>query len=465
MKKTNIIIAFGLIVLILASRFLNLTFQGLWFDELYVMMVSNPQNSLHDIMQYMKMEFHPPFHFILCNVAFKLFGYSDLVGRVISAIIGSFSIVAIYFLGKEIRDKKLGLLLVIFTLVNPYHLYHSQEVRMYISLFLFCILSFLFFLKAIKTNKFFHHTLFVIFTTLMIYSHYFGAFIILAYSVYFLIIFIKKDQKKTAFGLFISLLTIALLFAPYLGFVFSSATREHWMQLPELWYFFVYLYDYVGKEPVSALTYLTGLGLFIYKWAKNKSTDSINLIIILMLIMVYGVSYIVSIYKPLIQLRCTFVGLPIVILTVVLGIETLNIKFRKFIYPIFIISAIVNVLFINKYYTKHTKENFREMTLLMANQDSIPLILSHYDIFYNYYFEQIGSKNRAINPKDSIPEMLLKDKSTFVILNAHDNVNLMTLPEDYSELINYINLTYKIDTIVYAPYRKAENATYYIKNN
>ena len=70
---------------------------------------------------------------------FKVFGYTTFVARLFSAILGILSIYGINILGKELINKKVGLISALILTINPFHLYFSQEARPYILLFLFSI--------------------------------------------------------------------------------------------------------------------------------------------------------------------------------------------------------------------------------------------------------------------------------------------------------------------------------------
>jgi uncharacterized membrane protein len=463
MKLTHKIGLVVLVVIAIVSRFYNLTYQSLWFDELYVMNVANPENTLQDIMVYMQSEFHPPFHFFLSYFTFNIFGYNDLVGRSISAVLGIIGIIAIYFLGLEIRDRRLGFIMAVLTTVNSYHIYHSQEIRMYITLFCVSTLSVLFFLRTLKSNKTQPFVIYVLFTALMLYTHYYGVFIVIAQGIYFLTLLYEKQTRATAKRVFWALLISSILFLPYIPFILSTANREHWIGIPPIWFFFVYLYDYVGKDPFSATVYIVGIYMFFTLIIKNKTRDSSHIILLYIFVSVYILSYAITLFKPIMQLRCTFVALPFLIAMVSIGIDKFKPKIANALVVLLVLSSALNILFISKYYTKRAKENFREITEIILTEKPNGVYFSHYAEFYNYYFKQNMSHNVVVNPILMNPDSILNNCDSFIILNAHDNVNIMTKPHDYRHLIEYINTRYTVDTIYFSPYRKGENAVVYKK--
>jgi uncharacterized membrane protein len=67
-----------------------------------------------------------------------------------SVLIGVLGLVAMYALGREVGGRKAGLAACFFTAINWFHILYSQEVRFYGLLFLFTVLSYLFFIRAYR---------------------------------------------------------------------------------------------------------------------------------------------------------------------------------------------------------------------------------------------------------------------------------------------------------------------------
>ena len=145
----------GAIILVLfvafVLRYWNLNYQSLWLDEVHTMIESDPDTTWEYLYAYLKtIDVHPPLHYLMQKVVFIVFGHTAYVARLFSVVAGTLGVAAIYFLGKEILNKKLGIIVAVITAVNYYALYYSQEARNYIFLFLFATLSFLYLLRLIK---------------------------------------------------------------------------------------------------------------------------------------------------------------------------------------------------------------------------------------------------------------------------------------------------------------------------
>jgi len=97
--KNNRLLLFLILLLGGILRFYRADFQSLWFDELIVMNTSDPVNSFADIISTLRRNIHPPLYYLTINPWFKVWGYTDLAARLISAVVGILGIWAIYSLG------------------------------------------------------------------------------------------------------------------------------------------------------------------------------------------------------------------------------------------------------------------------------------------------------------------------------------------------------------------------------
>jgi uncharacterized membrane protein len=477
------IVLVAIIVLAVLSRLYNLTFQSLWLDELYTMSIADPGHSIKDIMAYIKTDFHPPLHYIIAHLFFKIVGFNDFSGRLLSALIGILGVIAMYLLGKQIKDKRTGILMALLTSVNYYHIYYSQEIRMYILIFLFSALSGLFLLKALNRNKSIDYVYYTFFTSLLLYTHYFGILVLAAEVLYVLFVFKEKPTFSATRKVAIALVSIMLLYLPWIPHLLMTGSRKHWMGTPDPWYLFVYLYEIVGKDPVTALLFLTGLFLFLKDFFRSgnelpTSKKPKSLLIILMLFSIFILSYFISLVKPILQLRCTIAALPFLIAAVVLELDSFKTRVSHILFSILVISAFINIIFVKKYYSTITKENFRDVSAIVAKTSPNGNFFSHYALYYNYYFKQLNSRITVKYPGTNDPSAILDHSQSFIYLNAHSDkfdaggaeqllqgmitgVDVMT-PEMYQGWTDYIVTHYTRDTIYQVKESSTENAAVYL---
>jgi len=118
----------------------------------------------------------PPFYYVLANYWTKIIGLSESKLRFLSVIFGVISIYFIFLIGKMIFDYKVGLVSAFAFSINYLHINYSQEARTYSLVVLLTLLTVYFLLNALKQKKALYWIAYVLSSTLLIYTHYFGVF-------------------------------------------------------------------------------------------------------------------------------------------------------------------------------------------------------------------------------------------------------------------------------------------------
>ncbi len=226
LKGKVIYLLIGIILLGVALRLIGLNFQSFWLDEIYSMNGSDPSKTVAEVIEYSKTD-QPPLYFLLLHFWLKFFSFNDFYGRLLSAAIGITGIVAMFFVGREFKDIKTGLITSFLTAINYFHIYYSQEARFYSLLFLMSALSYLFFLLSIKRQKAIYFTGYVVFTTLVIYTHYYGlvAFASQGILFIFLMIYYKKPARLFVY-VGTSAIIVMILISPWITILFRIARRN-----------------------------------------------------------------------------------------------------------------------------------------------------------------------------------------------------------------------------------------------
>lgn len=128
-RNNHRFILWAVILLALGLRLARLCFQPLWWDEgwsLYFAMTS-----VGSMLKLTAVDIHPPFYYLLLHVWTGLFGSSALSVRLLSVLIGTATVPLLYCTGRQLLGKSAGLLAAFLLAVSPFHIYYSQEVRMY----------------------------------------------------------------------------------------------------------------------------------------------------------------------------------------------------------------------------------------------------------------------------------------------------------------------------------------------
>jgi uncharacterized membrane protein len=176
--------------------------QSFWLDEGASIMAARVP--LAQFFEYLKSDFHPPLYYLYLNLWLPVAGNAEWLIRLPDILLGTASVLIIYFIGKTIFDKgsKLPILMALFLALNPFHIYYSQELRMYNFSSFFVLLSWL----ALLRNKYIFVSLA---NFLSLFSFYGAGFNFLSQGLYLLF------TKRKELGKF------ALSFIPsVIGFIF-----------------------------------------------------------------------------------------------------------------------------------------------------------------------------------------------------------------------------------------------------
>jgi len=181
-EKINYSNVILLMILFIGSflRIYKLDYKGLWLDEI-IEVTTADSNTIAGVLESTTQHLSPPLGLIIPHF-FLQFGNNDFIARLPSVIFGILSIVLIYTVAKSLFGIKEGLISALLLSISPFHIWYSQEARMYSLFVFFSLLSILFFYKGIVDNEKKMWYGFIISTTLNIYTHYFAFFMILTYS-------------------------------------------------------------------------------------------------------------------------------------------------------------------------------------------------------------------------------------------------------------------------------------------
>ncbi len=187
-----------ILVLGLGLRLIKLD-QSFWLDEASQAQLSSL--SVSQIWSGRQADFHPPLFYFLSHFWLQ-FGRSEAWLRLLPLSFGIINILVIYFLARHIQPK-LGLITAFLLAINPFHVYYSQEFRMYSLLALLGTLSMLAFIKKSRSL--------ILINALLLYTHYTSIFLIFAQIIY-CFIFDRKYLKTSIIYFLISI----ILYSPWL---------------------------------------------------------------------------------------------------------------------------------------------------------------------------------------------------------------------------------------------------------
>ena len=405
LKENYLLIA--IVILATALRVYHIDFQSIWLDEIHTMNEANPKIPLKELYNViMAGEQMPPLYFYSLYFLFKIFGYTTLVARVYSAIVGIVSVFSIYLLGKEMINKKAGLFAALLLSVNSFHLYYSQDARPYMLFFLFTTFSFYNLIKFLKLPSKKNALYYGITTAMMINTHFFGLFVLFSQyiTLLFFLILSKNTQRKGFFvNSFISGIVTLLLFIPSMKvFIKVSEIKDFWIPAPTLDAYTLIFKEFFGNSEL-VLT-LVGLLFIIYfiKLSKEKNTSieyksiienkTIFAFVLLIpwIIIVLLIPLIRSYLSiPMIISRYFISILPALIIILSIAINQFKNKIIQIgIIGLFIVFSLTDIIIVKKYYTNINKAQFRESTqFIIDNNSKKEPVVSSLGWYMPYFFK------------------------------------------------------------------------------
>lgn len=174
---------FGIFVLGVGLRILTMDTRGLWLDE--AVTVDQTARPLWQVILTQVGGTHPPLFHILMHFWEHAFGLSEVALRSYALLFGAAAIPLAYWAGMRFYDRRTGLIAALILALSPYHIWYSQEARMYSMLMFFGLLSITTLMLAIRHNTWLRWLAFFVVTFLGTFSHYFFAFLVIGEALFF----------------------------------------------------------------------------------------------------------------------------------------------------------------------------------------------------------------------------------------------------------------------------------------
>jgi uncharacterized membrane protein len=437
--KENYILI-GILVFAAALRFYHIDFQSIWLDEVITMKECNPKISFKESYDIMAIwENNPILYYYLVKINSIIFGHSTFVVRMLSAIIGILSVYLFYLLGKEISNKKTGLIAAVLASVNYFFILYSQEARAYILLTFFTILSFYKLIQFLKTNTLRSAIYYGLSLTLLINTHFFGLFVLVS-QVVILFVFLFDVEVKSRVSYIINA-TVAGAIAMTIWFIASwkifkiaAEIQAFWIPPPTPELITGIFREFFGNAE-SMVFLITVLTIFYLIKVFNAKTDDKGIkgntlifsfyILCIWIFVTLFVPYVRSYLKiPMITSRYIIVVLPGIIMLLAIAVSKIKSShIRNAVLVFFVISSLTDIIVVKKYYTEIKKTQFREISQTIKEKNkSNDKIVSGWGWHFSYFFNKDPLKDVVINKKlqDYVNELMASpDGKGFWYLDAH----------------------------------------------
>lgn len=347
-----------ILLLALGLRMINLN-QSLWLDEAVQAITS--RSSIPYIFQEITGDFHPPLYYFLMHFWVQIFGSSEVALRLPSVLFGIGTVYILYEIAMYMHGKFIAILAAVLLATAPFHIYYSQEARMYSMVTFFASLSMYYFLTLDKSKN--NKYLYFFSTALMIYSDYYGFLILMTQVVYLLI------RKKYKF-LLICLFACLLVYLPWVPMLITQlrtgllatkilpgwgklANVSFWKAIPLTFIKFTIGRITIFNKKVYAMFsvgLLVSLGIVLVNLIKSKvKNKNYFLVTALWFVVPLIVAWIASLFIPNFQPFRLLLILPAFYLLLATGVE--GIKRNRGIREVTIVTIlIINLISLSVYF-------------------------------------------------------------------------------------------------------------------
>jgi mannosyltransferase len=228
----------ALVLILLAAgvlRFYRLDARDLWYDEIFTYDVS--QNSIPQLLYDLSRDTSPPLYFLMLKYWAWIWG-SVVNLRSLSVVWALLGVWGAYLLGSQLFSRGIGLYAALLVAVNPFHIYYSQELRMYTAYTTLLLFGAYFLTRGISRQNRRDWLLAGVFNALALYTHYHAIFFILGEYLFVWYVAKAGDIVLPRKRIFESMVVTGLSALPLLPLVVVQANNNlgkiAWISTPLL---------------------------------------------------------------------------------------------------------------------------------------------------------------------------------------------------------------------------------------
>ncbi len=215
-------------------RLYRLGAQSLWYDETVSAFLA--KQAVPELITHTARDIHPPFYYVLLHYWANLAGHSEFSLAFLSLLLGVLLIPLTYRLARELINHPAAIWTAMLITISPFHLWYSQEVRMYTLAATLGVLTTYFGWRSLAAmtdsrphagrTKILLWAGYLISAIAGLYTLYYFAFLLITLNLLFLFYTLRPHLKQRALAALLAtngLLIIAYL--PWLPIAWRQATN------------------------------------------------------------------------------------------------------------------------------------------------------------------------------------------------------------------------------------------------
>ena len=224
--RSDVTTVLGLIVVGLGLRLL--VTRSIWLDE--AISIRQAKLPFADMIAGLAAkDVHPPLHHAVLWVAVQQLGTGELAVRLPSIIAGTLLIPTLYGAGRDLYDRRVGLVAAALGTVAPIAIWYAQEARMYAMFMLFSLIAVWAQARILRAGGPGAWAVYSVATAAMLWTQYFGVLQVIVQQAAFVMVFWRRQRgNRWRMGLAwaASTFVIVLLLVP-LSSILLSQVHTH----------------------------------------------------------------------------------------------------------------------------------------------------------------------------------------------------------------------------------------------
>ncbi|MGC9336428.1 MAG: glycosyltransferase family 39 protein, partial [Anaerolineae bacterium] len=309
----------GLLLLAALTRLWGLEVRSLWMDEAFSHAFATVPPSI--AWEAMIVDaVHPPFYYLLLRPWLDLAGGSEFALRFPSVLAGVLTVALVIRAGRQWLGERAGQWAGLLLAVNPFHVWYSQEARMYALLGALAIAVLMAFWWALHDTRSRSWMPLALLSAVTFSTHYFALYLPLVQFIYLLVTFRRHHQALIPWT--VTQAAAALPLAAWLVTLYSvdgGTFGIGWIPTPRptallktLWAFSM---AYDGRvTPLVVLSVAAWSALLTVGVWRGPGSQSARWLLLLSLILPPLVTFLLSLRRPVYVNRFFIGGVPAFVL-------------------------------------------------------------------------------------------------------------------------------------------------------
>lgn len=219
------------------GSFLRLTAlnrQSLWFDEADV--VVRAQQPMAEVMRtFVAPGENGPIYNLMLALWIRVAGISEIAVRLPSAVFGVLALPLVYLLARRIAGSTVALIATALLAMSPYHIWYSQEAKMYTMVVFLALVSTYALIMALEKNHRWWWVAYAAVTTLMFYTHVATILVFGAQFLYAVATWKQWQDRRRPWAIAIAVLTLPYVPIGLWAMRVIGGGAETWHPAVTLW--------------------------------------------------------------------------------------------------------------------------------------------------------------------------------------------------------------------------------------